>query len=162
MKKAFTIVELLIFMGVFSILIVLLTEIFTSALNLKLETESLSSVEEDGRYILAKLMSDISRAQAVTTPAASGGSGNTLVLTIGGIPYTYSLSAGNLILNDGSSNNLNGFNTSVTAFTALHLGPGVSGRAYEDSVRINFTVTSRVIKKNGAETNNYQTTIGLR
>lgn len=162
MKKAFTIVELLVFMGLFSVLIVVLTEIFTSALSLQLETEAVSSVEQDGRYILTKLMYDVNRAQAITLPTGSGGQGSILKLTIGGITYTYDLNAGNLRLNDGAINYLNGFNTTVSGFNVLHLGPGTSGSTYKDSVQIKFTLTSKVTKKSGQEIKNYQTTVGLR
>src|SRR5688572_24260327 len=67
-QKGFSLVELLIVMGLMSILLLVLTDMFTSMLNVQTSTKAHSSVTEDGRFILSRLSYDVQRASSVTTP----------------------------------------------------------------------------------------------
>jgi hypothetical protein len=162
MKKrsaGFTIVELILYAGILTMFLYVLTNIFTSVLDMQLESETQSAVIQDSRYILSRFGYDIGRASAIVTPAALGDQTSTLVLTIGGTNYTYSVVNGNLILADANnSGSVNSFGTMVS---------GVSFRRYgnlngKNGVRIAFTLTSTTERISGPETRDYQATIGLR
>src|SRR5258708_14824797 len=70
-ERGFTLVEMLIYMGIFSLMLIALTQIFTSIIDVQLESQSNGSVSQDGQYILSRLSYDISRAQDIATPSAS-------------------------------------------------------------------------------------------
>src|SRR5690242_20616871 len=65
----FTLIELLIYMGIFSILLLILTKMFTAIIDVHLESQATSSVSQDGNYIMTRLSSDIRKAKTVVLPA---------------------------------------------------------------------------------------------
>ena len=165
--NGFTLVELLVFMGIFSILIVVLTQIFLSALNVQLETQATSSVQQDGRYILARLAYDINRAKNITEPATPGTSSHQLQLTIGGSNYKYA-AIGNLLrltVDTDTPVQLNSFQTTISNISDLNfkrVGAGSTNGTTKDSIQINFTLTSSSKSQSGAEVKTFQTAAGLR
>jgi hypothetical protein len=158
-KQGFTIVELLIYTGILTIFLYVLTNIFTSVLDMQLESESAGPVVTDGRYILSRLTYDISHASSIVTPATIGGEGSTLVLHIGSSDYTYNVSNGNLVLTTPLGNgSLNSYGSTVSNVSFRRYG-NTNGK---NSVRVVFTLTSTTIRQSGADSRDYQTTIGLR
>ncbi len=140
MKKAFTIIELMLYMGIFSILIAVLSGMFVSIMELQLSTHSNSEVTQAQNYIFSRLQYDLYRTQSITVPALPGNSGSVLTLSIGGQPYTYQISGNNLVLN---SYILNSPDVSITDFIVTSLGT-----AGKPNVRINLTVQSNVTPLN--------------
>lgn len=67
-QAGLTLVELLIVMGMISIFMVMLTDIFAGIGSAKLASQATSAVTEDGRAIMARLEYDISRASSITVP----------------------------------------------------------------------------------------------
>lgn len=76
MKKAFTLIELLIYMALVGLFLVVLTNMLVTILEAQAESTAVSLVDIDGRFILARLSYDA----------------NTVVLN----PGAYSLVDGNL------------------------------------------------------------------
>lgn len=158
-KSGFTIVEILIFFGLTSIFLTVITDLFVAIFDVKRESEATSAVEQDGRFILSRLIYDISRSAAITTPASMGATGSSLVLTIDGAANTYSLSGGNLNLANGAGvNSLNSSETSISAINFQRIGNAVTN----ETVRVNFTVESTTQRNSGSEVRVFQTTIGRR
>src|SRR5438094_795700 len=89
LEQGFTLIEFLMYIGIFSILLVALFQLFTTILDIQSESQATSSVDEDGKFILSRLSYDIQRTNAIVTPASVGQQGSTLQLTIGGASYTY-------------------------------------------------------------------------
>ncbi|OGD97226.1 hypothetical protein A3F02_03005 [Candidatus Curtissbacteria bacterium RIFCSPHIGHO2_12_FULL_38_9b] len=157
-----TIVELLVYMGLLSIFLLVLTQILISALNIKLESESYTSVEEDGRFITARLSNDINRANSIISPSPIGVSSNTLTLSINGTIYTYALSETNLELtNDLGSNNLNSSESIVSNPSFLRIGNSAIPNS-KDTIKISFTLNSKTKRIQGSESKTFETTVGLR
>lgn len=145
MKRGFTIVELLIYMVIMGTMFTVLGGILLSTLDVQMESESVSTIEADGRFLLARLGYDVHRASSLTTP--------NLVLTINGQTYTYSVANSIFQLTTPSgSSHLTSPGVQVSNFSVTQLGnpTGVP------TAQIKFTLT------NGHETRNYQTTVGLR
>src|SRR5260221_6706185 len=67
-EAGFTMVELLLYMGIFSILLVVLIQLFTSILSLHLEPQATSSVDQDGAAILSRLSYDIHKSASISSP----------------------------------------------------------------------------------------------
>lgn len=160
-QKGVTVVELLLYMSILSVLLTILTSIFVSALDVQSESNAASSVEQDGNYILARLDYDIHRAQSISLPSNNGSSSASFQIVIDNVNYNYSVDGNNnlILANDLGANNLNNYGTSVSAFLAQRYG-NVGG--VENTLKINFTVTSRTKRVSGFETKNFQTNISLR
>ena len=155
----FTLIESLIYLGILSTFLIILAEIFTSALAVQLSSQATSSVALDGQYILSRLNYDLTRTQSIQQPANPGDLGNTLALTIGGNTLTYTQNGNNLILTTAQgTNQLNGFDTTVSNLSFARLGNS-SGKP---AVSIDFTLTALTLPRSGQEVRNFHTTIGRR
>lgn len=158
-QAAFTLIEMIVYMSLLSILLMVLTGIFASALEVQKETEATSSVEQDGRFLLSRLAFDIERADTLVIPVNLGDTSSTLQIKIGGIDYAYSLAGGNLtLINNQGADMLNSFDTGISNLSLQRLG-NTTGK---NTIRVSFTVTSKTARAGGPEVKNYQTTIGLR
>lgn len=159
-QKGFTLLEILLSMAILMILIGILTTVFGQILDVQLESKSTSSVNQNGQYIIARLVHDMQSAQAIVTPALPGSTSATLQIRINSIDYTYTASpSGNLVLiNNNGTDVLNSNAASISGVTFTRLGNGDSN----DTIRVGFTVTSRTQKVGGSEQKNFQTTLGLQ
>lgn len=158
-KSGFTLVELIVYMGILSMLLVVFTDIFTSILDTQLSSQRTSSVAQDGRYIYSRLIYDINRAQGVILPANLGDVSVSLQATISGTLYTYALAGGNLTVTDNTGTYaLNSYDTTISGLQFTRLG-NASGK---HTFRINFNVTGRIPMHGTTEVKAFQTTAGLR
>lgn len=162
LQKGLTLIELLVYMGLFSILLIPLMRLFASIIAVRLESEATSAVIQDGRYILSKLSYDIHRASDITSPVL-GSSDSTLHIRGTGIDYTYKLDGGNLVVinnNIGPKEiSLNGGGTDIPQISFTTLGNGTG----KNVVSINMKVESKVIRQGGKkELKTFQTIVGIR
>ncbi len=170
-QPGFTVVELLLYMGIFSILLVVLMQIFTSILSVHAESQATSQVEQDGSYILARLTNDIHKASTIATPTL-GTTGQTIHITGSGIDETVSQNGTDLKLTNNTSSSsefLNSANTNVTVSfqtlgNVLSSTPAPTPAAtVKYSVQIQLTVTSKIIQPGGIQqSKTFQTTIQTR
>lgn len=157
--KGSSLIETVIYTGLFLLFIAVLTEIFFSSVDIQLETEAHSNVGQDGRYIVAKLIYDVSRASDIVTPVNVGNQGNSLQIIINGVTVTYQLNGTNLTLtNDLVVNQLNGYSTSVANLNFARLGNSGGNNVILSS----FTVNSKTILTSGIQTKDFQISAGLR
>lgn len=161
-QKGFTLVELLLYMGIFLILLVVLMQIFTSILSVHAESQATSTVSQDGGYIMTRLASDINHASTVTSPAL-GQTSNSLHIIGNALDETYILTGDKLLLTNNITNTtdqLNSINTGVQInFTTL----GNSTVNSKVSVQMTLTVTSKTIRSgSGPQTETFRTTAGTR
>ncbi len=158
-QSGFTLVELLIYMGLLSILILIFTEIFTSIIENQLSSKNTSNVADDGRYVYSRFIYDVTRASSIQEPALFGSSSANLALLIDGEEYTYSASGGSLLVtNPSGSYALNGYGTSVSNLLFTKVGTDSA----KDTVRINFTISGNINKQGISDSQQFQTTAGLR
>jgi Tfp pilus assembly protein PilW len=160
----FTLIEILIFMGIFSILIVALFEMFIAIFDVQLESQSVSSVVADGRYITNKLTADINNAtgSAIISPAI-GSTGSSLVIFDGTTTFTYATSSGKLNLTNstlGSTDQLNSTNSAVTQVSFFRLADTKSKNI--NTITVTFTLNSVTKKRSGAVTQTFVFTAGTR
>lgn len=157
----FTLVELLLYMGLFMILLVVFLQLFSSILDVSLESQSTSAVTTDGKYILTRLAYDIQNATSIVTPANVGDTRSSLEIISNGTDEDFVLSNNNLILNNISANtfdSLNSVETKVSNLSFTRLG----NTSNKPTITISFTLTSTATRTSGPETKNFTTTIGLR
>lgn len=163
MKKitnyGFTLLELIIYMGIFSMVLLILVQIFGVALDIMGESQAKSTVAQDGEYINLRLGYDIKRAEKVVLPSALGGESQNLQIVISGENYSYSLVNGKLkITNNAGADDLSGFDITVSNLKFKRLG-------YEngkDNIVVSFTLSSKTLYRGKTETRNFQTAFGLR
>lgn len=157
-QRGFTLVEMLVYIGVLSLLLMALSNVFGMIVDTQLESRSTSDVDQDGRYIIARLIYDTHQAANIITPSSPGSQSATLQISVNSINYTYSLNNGNLELtNDQGTNQLNSASTTVSGVSFTRIGNGDN----TDTIRANFTVTSTTTRNSGAESRAFQTTFGL-
>jgi hypothetical protein len=158
-KSGMTLIELIVGMGLLLYLFTVMTDIFVTFIQVRLESVANTAIQQDGDFILAKLFYDISRADSVTTPASNGASSNTLWIVIGGENYTYALQNGLLqMTNNSGTDRLNGSGTTISNLSFLRIGNPTGG----STVQLSFTETSAAVRKKGADVKNFSTTVGLR
>lgn len=158
-SKGFTLVEIIMYMGILTFLLLILTQLLSQVLSVQLESEATSSVQQDGRLILARLTYDINRAEDIVLPATPGASTDTLELTIDGVSNKYSLSTEDLVIsNDLGLNNLNSYGTTISNLSFKRLG-NVGGKP---TITASFTLQSVTSREKGPEIKNFQITAGTR
>ncbi|MCL4338330.1 prepilin-type N-terminal cleavage/methylation domain-containing protein [Patescibacteria group bacterium] len=158
-QRGFTLIEMIIYVSLLSLLLLVLTDIFTSSLDVRLESQSFSSVEQDSRFITTRLTYDLHRAQNISIPANIGDQGSIMQITIDGNNYSYDLSNNNLTINSNlGTNQLNSYNTRVSALSFKRVGnPGG-----KNDIIISFTLSSISQKTAGPATKNISLTAGIR
>lgn len=158
-KRGFTIVEMLLYIGLLSMMITIMTGLFTSLLDVQLESEATSFVEADSRFLFSRLAYDIGRATSITTPVTLGSSSSSMTLLIDEVSYTYTVDNGALVLstNMGTSS-LTSFGTQISNITFTRLG-NIDGK---HAIQIQFTLASITQRVSGPEQKTVQTTISLR
>jgi len=158
-SKGVTLVELVIYMGILSVILVIFIDMFALIVDKQMETESISSVQQDSNYILSRLPYDFGRAQNVEIPATAGATTTTLRLMIDAGVYDYHISNNNLVVDhNGQTEQVNGYDTTVSNLTFLRLGENNT----QDLIQIKFTLTSKAKKQSGNEIIEFSTTLGLR
>jgi prepilin-type N-terminal cleavage/methylation domain-containing protein len=161
-QKGFTLIELVLYVGIFSILMGVMATIFGQIVDVQSESQGVSYVDQDGKYILGKLVYDVKSLNvddSLVTPANPGNQTTSLQLQINSINYTYSLNSnGNLIIRNvstGETNVLNSANTAISGLSFQRLGAGGSN----DTIRVSFTVSSRISQPSGPESRSFETTL---
>ena len=160
-QSGFSLIELILYLGILSILIVALFQLLTSIFDIQLESQSTSSVSQDGGFILNRFEYDVGRAESVSFPLL-GDQGQSLDIFDGQNTYTYSLIGDNLIISatpSGTSEQLNSFNTKVTDVTFQTLSDSAQDLR---TVTLTFTLESLVRRRGGTETDTFRTTVGTR
>ncbi len=143
-RAGFTLVELLLYMGLLSIFLVTLTDLLVAILDVKGESSAVSPVEQDGRYIAARLAYDVYRFASTSNPVAVGASTNNLAITVSGTTTTYYYGLNGTNLQFGNSkgvpatSTLNGSETAISGLSFQRIGSS----AGNSGVTVQFTVTS--------------------
>jgi type II secretory pathway component PulJ len=160
--RGFTMIELILYMGLFSILLLVLLQIFSSILSVHLESQATSSIDQEANLIMSRLTYDVHRASAITTPSL-GSQGSTLQITGSNLDETYAITSNNLQLTDNIAHTTNIMNSpDVTpTITFKTLGNTVAGN--QKSVQITLILTSTIKRTGGlTETQTYTTTVQTR
>jgi prepilin-type N-terminal cleavage/methylation domain-containing protein len=158
-ERGFTLIELAIYMGILSILLLVLSSFFNSAMDTLLSSQATSPTEQDSKFILNRLMYDITNADSLTIPVNPGDQGPTLKLVRNGVVYTYTLTGNNLTIADNVGNDvLNSPQVTISNLSFKRIGYAGG----KPTVQVIFTITSVATAKTGKDQQTFQTTISLR
>ncbi len=158
-EKGVTIAELVVYMGILSIVLLLFVQLFALIVNKQLETESVSSVQQDSNYLLLKFNHDFQQMDSITLPSQPGQTSLVLKCATNMLETQYLVENQRLIAStSGTKIQLNGYDTIVSNPLFIRLGNGSSN----DVVRITFDITSKAKKQSGSEYYQFNSTFGLR
>lgn len=149
-----TLIELVVSMGLISLLLISLTTIFTTSLELQLRSEATSFQQEDSQYVLSRLLFDVNQASDIIFPDTINEVSNSIELLVHSETWTISLNSGNLVLTTPSQTfQLNSYLTQVTQFDVRRVGNS-TGKA---SIEVSVTVASRIAGSAGNNPVSYTT-----
>jgi hypothetical protein len=158
-SKGITIVELLIYLGLSTILLLILSQFFVSILDESFATQNYSAVQDDGRYIMARLRYQISSADSITLPVNLGETSTSLQLATGGITYNYFVRDEKFYYSVGTTEALmSSLDSKVTDVSFTKLG-NVGGKPV---VNIAFTISAGIEGTAQYESQTYKGAGGLR
>jgi len=146
-------------MGLFSIILLVLTTIFAELVQKQLEIQSMSAVESDKSYILSRLEYDIDQADTIIIPSGIGEVSPTLQLDIDGNLLSYQLDGTALELNiNGTSQRLNNIRTAISnlSFQRIENSGGIP------TITIYMDIASTVQEASGQRQTIINTTLGRR
>lgn len=163
-KRGFTLIELLVFMTVLTTLLLVLSQAFSTIMDVQREAKSYSSIDLDGRYILARLAYDFQSANTgdparnyIDTPAA-GSTSAVLKLRLNSMLHTYTASdSGKLLMTTPELLSLSSSESSISGLLFQRIGPGTN----RDTVKINFTLSSKTSRRDGVESRDFQTVLAF-
>ncbi|MFQ5492588.1 MAG: type II secretion system protein J [Candidatus Dojkabacteria bacterium] len=140
-RKAFTLVEIILYVGLVSMLLVVVAGFLTSVLQSRERSETVSEVDSQGVKVMQDIIQTVRNAQAINSPT-QGNSAATLSLDVvdgGADPTVYDLSGGALTITEGGGAVVDLTSGRVTASGLVFENltrPGTDG-----IVRIEFTLT---------------------
>lgn len=158
-NQGFSLVELLIYMGLLTMLVVVFTEIFISITDNQLSSRNTSNVAIDGRYIYSRFIYDVNRAQSIVSPVDFASPSSSLTIVIDGQNYTYSIDNDNLVITEATgSYPLNGEGTKVSSLSFTKVGT----TSAQPTIQLNFTVSATTTNHGIIDKEDFQTTAGIR
>lgn len=138
-RVGFTLVELLLYMGLLAIFLVVLTDVLVTALSVRSKTTGAALVSLEGEYIRERLLYDIRRASSFSTPANLGQTASQLTMVIDGAPLSVTLGSNALSQTSGATTDrLHSDSTRIASFSATRIGNGTG----KDTVWIFYTIES--------------------
>lgn len=158
-SSGFTLVELLIFMGLFSVILVVLSSLFAAIIQQQLENQVISAVESDSTYVVSRLAYDFEQADTVVVPVENGDETVSLTLDINGEEYEYLLNDSTLeVVTPTDTVHLTSPRTVVTDLSFQRLG----NESGVPTIRVRMTLSSLAENSTGAEVTEIDTIFGIR
>ena len=165
-QEGVSLIELLLYFALLSIVLLIAIDLMIRSGEFSLESSAKNNIQADGSFMTHRLSYDIHRSTAISTPAALGDAGSTLVLTIGGETHTYTLLGQSLQYTKqtpppGASTqtgNLNSDLTKINSITFQRLG-NVGGKP---TIKITFEIEDIQGEKGKLVKNTFETAVGIR
>lgn len=159
-KRGFTLVELILGMGLLTILLGILLNVFVSSVELKLESEADSALTNDARFIVNRINLDVRDAKAIIEPSMPNGTSQTLIININDVLVEYRVDeAGRLIRIQGADSQL--VTSSATRVEAINFTSiGEVGGRNNIQISLNLEAVTQTVR--GAENFELEYVIGTR
>lgn len=158
-RKGITIVEMVIYLGIVSALLVIFINLFGVIVDRQLETESLSSTQYESTYLLSRFTYDFGRASSIDVPAFPGSSSAMLRLIIDGIAHEYTASDGAFVLlRDGQILRMTSNKSIINSPQFIRYGTGT----VHDIVQLDFDIESHSQLRGIGDSIHFSTQLGIR
>lgn len=163
-RSGFTLIELVLYFGVASLLFVSITSIFLLLVQGQVKQQSIAEVEQQAAFVMEYMTQAIQNADSITTPSAgSSGSGLQLVaVNPGDDPVIFQESSGVLQVSIGGAAYENLTSDTVT-LSSLYFTT-VSPSSTSEVVQIQFTLerTNSADRQEYEYSKTYQTSVSVR
>lgn len=162
-QKGTSLIEVILYIALFSIIIIVVVDLLMASGSLKTESESQLGLQTDAAFITSRLNYEIHNSDSIMAPATIGQLTNSLGLTTGSETHTFSLSGSNLLYQKTvgatvTTANLNSNLTNVSNLTFQALG--FSGGKL--SIKANFTLSEAKATQQGNLSKNYEIILTAR
>lgn len=139
--KGFTLIEMLLYLALMSIVITAASVILNVLIASRLKSQAISEVEQQGVQVLQMITQSIRNSDAVNSPVmgANAASISLDVYTLGDDPTVYDLSTGELRITEGAGSPIP-LNSSKTVISNL-LFENVSRASTPGTIRIKFDIS---------------------
>ncbi|MBI5222371.1 MAG: prepilin-type N-terminal cleavage/methylation domain-containing protein [Candidatus Magasanikbacteria bacterium] len=141
MKKGFTLVELLLYASITSVMLLVISVFLSTLLESRVKNQTIAEVEQQGTQVMQLITQTARNAEAITSPA-TGASASSLtldVVTVASDPTIFDLSGGVIRIKEGAGTATALTNSRVTA-SALTF-QNLSRTSTPGTIRIMFTLT---------------------
>lgn len=167
-KDGFSLLELLLYITIISIVTLIVAGTFVSFNRGRGQVETKSEVDSAMNFAIEKISQDVRSATAVTVPATAGTSADNLALTISGTTVNYCLVSGQVRKGssgtcDASSEAITGntVNFSSAAFTKIENTNSLLSKTVT-SIEINFSANYNSSSPDWQYSTNRKTSVSLR
>jgi len=161
-NHGFSLLELLIYVAILSVLVVVVSNAFISLSKAKVQSEVRGEIHDSIRFAMDKIKLDIKNASSVINP--SSGTDSTLVVVVSGVNITYDVAGGFLRRRDGTDEpiNVTGDNIVVDSlsFTLINNTNPILNQT-TTAVQINMTMHYNSSNSDSLYSNSFQTTVSL-
>ncbi|MFZ2205093.1 MAG: prepilin-type N-terminal cleavage/methylation domain-containing protein [Minisyncoccia bacterium] len=162
-KKGFSLLELLIYLAILSVLVVVIANIFISLSKSNAQSQAKSEVNSAIRFASELLRQDIKSSSVISVPTTPGGTTSpTLTLTRDGVVIIWDTSAGVLRRKEGSANPINVTNANVLVGTPVFTRIENANQTFGTtnvSIGINITFSYNSASPDSTYSDSLQTTI---
>jgi hypothetical protein len=156
MKKGVSLIELLVYVALLSIIILVLYDVFVVTGYTKITEIANSELSTNANYIISQVTYSVRSAETLTTPNP-GTSGQSLILNGGAVTFVFA--NGELIKSeDAISAPVHTDDIILDSLSFQHITPS----AIAPSVLMTFTAHSRHLGQGGPISKTFQTAISLR
>jgi len=156
-QKGTSLIEVILYIALFSIIIIVVVDLLITSGSLKTESESQSGLQSDAALISSRLTFLIRNADTIVTPSVIGQTTTTLVLTNGAETHTFNL-LGNKLSNQkkiGATTTTANLNTNLTAVSNLSF-QDIGNVGGKQSLKIGFTLNEVKPTQQGSLSKIYQ------
>jgi Tfp pilus assembly protein FimT len=161
--SGFSLLELLIYISILSIIVVIISNTFISLSKSQGQSQARSEVDSSMRFATELLRQDLKNATIVSVPALVGSS-STLTLTRGGVVIVYDVLGGVLRRQEGASSPVNLTNSniivSVPNFTRIENISSVFGTK-TITIKVNMTFGYNTTSSDWIYSTSLQTSVSL-
>lgn len=141
MKKGFTLIEIILYLGLASTMILVVSLFFVNMVGSRIKQQAIAEVEQQGVGAMHRVMQTVRNATVITSPT-QGASSSSLTITVpttSSSPTMFDLSGGAIRLTEGTGSPITLTNSRVTASAPTF--QNLSRTSTPGTVRIQFTLT---------------------
>lgn len=162
-QRGTSLIEVILYIALFSIIIIVVVDLLITSGSLKTESESQSGLQSDAALISSRLTYEIRNADTITTPSGIGETTTSLVLTNATETHTFNLLGSNLSYQKlvGTTTTTANLNTSLTNVSNLSF-QNLGNSGGRQSLKLNFTLTEVKPTQQGSLSKTYQVVVTQR
>lgn len=158
-EQGFSLVELLLYMGLLSVFLVVISTFFVSILDVQSRALSSSELEENSKFISNRLKYELRSAESATNSAELGAASSSIVLIRDSVSYTFSVLDNTLQRASASATVvLHDDDVQLSNFSVVRVG----NEGQFDTFIIDYSLTSATQVGGDADQRDYQLTVGMR